>query len=103
MTQQLFSMILAIWASLLSTVLACVKIWEVWRDRLRLSASYEFSAPGHGGNKIIIENPSKQPVMVSYWELFWLKRRSFIKEADSFRFVTVRSGGLCFERIAPWQ
>jgi hypothetical protein len=82
MTQQLLSMILAIWASCVSTTLAGIKILEVWRDRLRLTASYEFAAPGYGGNKIIIENPSKTPVMISYWELLWIKRQHFKRGND---------------------
>ena len=86
MTQQLLSMILAIWASLVSTALACIKVWEVWRDRLRLSTSYEFGDSEHGGNKIIIENPSKNPVMLSYWQLLWMKRRGFINEVTSGKF-----------------
>jgi hypothetical protein len=49
MTQQLLSMILAIWASCVSTTLAGIKILEVWRDRLRLTTSYEFAAPGYAG------------------------------------------------------
>jgi hypothetical protein len=86
MTQQLLSMILAIWASCVSTTLAGIKILEVWRDRLRLTTSYDFAAPGHGGNKIIIENPSKTPVMISYWELLWIKRQLFRRETTGGRF-----------------
>ncbi len=86
MTQQLLSMILAVWAAVISSALACIKIWEVWRDRLHLSTSYEFSAPGYGGNRIIVENPSKTPVMISYWELLWIKRRRVTRETTGGRF-----------------
>lgn len=68
------SAFLALWASILSTALAGVKIFELWRDRARLETSYSFSAPGHGGNQIIIENPSKTPVLVTYWELYLVTR-----------------------------
>lgn len=88
MTQQTLSMILAIWATIVSTVLAYIKILEVWRDRLRLSTSYEFAAPGYGGNRIIIENPSKTPIMISYWELLWIRRARFISEVTDGRFPT---------------
>lgn len=79
-------MILAIWASLVSTMLAGIKILEVWRDRLQLTTSRNFAAPGHGGNEIIIENPSKTPVMISYWELLWIKQRHLRKETTGGRF-----------------
>ena len=78
MSQETVSITLGIWSALLSTSLAGIKLAEVWRDRVRLSTSYEFSIPGYGGNKIIIENPSKLPVMISYWELLWQRRR-FLK------------------------
>jgi len=96
MTQPLLSMILAIWAAVVSTALACIKIWEVWRERLRLSTSYEFAAPGHGGNKIIIENPSNTPVMVSYWELLWMKRHHVTRETTGGEFP---NEGYCYITI----
>lgn len=67
--------ILAIWGAALSTGLASVKIWEIRQSRPKISTSYSMSAPGHGGNEIIIENASSTPVMVSYWELELNKRR----------------------------
>jgi hypothetical protein len=64
------------WGAALSTGLAAIKIFEVWRERPRLTTSYSFSShPDYGENEIIIENPTKTPVMISYWELLWLKRR----------------------------
>jgi hypothetical protein len=77
---------LAVWAAAISTALPCIKIWEVWRDRLRLTTSYDFAAPGQGGYKIIIENPSKTPVMISYWELLWRKGSYVNSETTSGRF-----------------
>ena len=74
-TQQAISTILAIWGAILSTGLVGMKILEIWRERPRLSTSYSFASPGWGDNEIIIENPSKTPVIISYWELLWLKRR----------------------------
>jgi hypothetical protein len=86
MTQQTISIILAIWGALLSTGLAGIKILEVWRERLRLSTSYSFSHPDYGGNEIVIENPSKTPVMISYWELLWRRRRYLKLETTNGRF-----------------
>jgi hypothetical protein len=74
MTQQVASIVLASWGAFLSTGLAIIKVWELWRDRVRLTTSYSFTTDSEGGNEIIIENPTKTPVMISYWELLWLKR-----------------------------
>ncbi|MGQ3047829.1 MAG: hypothetical protein ACT6RD_15400 [Brevundimonas sp.] len=66
---------LSVWGSALATGLAALKIWEVWRDRVRLSTSYSFSSsPDYGDTSIIVENPSAIPVLVTYWELFWAER-----------------------------
>ena len=86
MKQQTISIILGIWGAGVSTSLAGIKILEVWRERLRLSTSYSFSHRDHGGNEIIIENPSKTPVMISYWELLWRRRRYLKLEITGGRF-----------------
>ncbi|MFZ0943558.1 MAG: hypothetical protein WB930_21025 [Syntrophobacteraceae bacterium] len=77
MTGQSF---LAIWGSLISSVLACIKLWETWRDRRRLTTSYSISYADDDESQIIIENPSNTPVMVNYWELLWIKGRLFRPE-----------------------
>ena len=87
MTQETISIVLAIWGAILSTGLAGIKILEVWRERLRLSTSYSFSSPDYGKrNEIIIENPSKTPVMICYWELLWQRRRLLKLETVNGRF-----------------
>ena len=73
MTQQALTIILSVWASVLSTLLAIIKIYEKWQDRFRIETSYSFSPPEHGGNEIIIENPTDTPVMINYWQLLWIK------------------------------
>lgn len=77
---------LAIWGSVISTVLACIKIFEAWRDRRRLTTSYVFSSPDYGGHQIIIENPTNTSVMINYWELLWLKRYVFWMKTVDGRF-----------------
>jgi hypothetical protein len=75
------------WGAILSTALAGIKISEVWRERVRLSTSYSFSNSDYRKtNEIIIENPSKTPVMISYWELLWRSRRFLKMETASGRF-----------------
>ena len=78
--------ILAVWGAVLSTVLAGVKLWEMYRARPRITTSYSLSAPDQGGNQIILENASGTPVMVSYWELLLRKRRFFCRETLKGRF-----------------
>lgn len=75
MQQDMLSMALAIWGAILSTGLAAIKAWEVWRQRIRLTTSYSFASDPDEGNDVIIENPSNTPVMISYWELLWVRRK----------------------------
>jgi hypothetical protein len=69
------TLLLAVWSTILSTALACLKIWEVSRDRLRLTATYVFSVRPEDGNEVIIQNVSKTPALITYWELMWAHRR----------------------------
>jgi hypothetical protein len=88
MTQGTISIVLGIWGAILSTALAGIKILEVWRERLRLSTSWSFSNPDYcKRNEIVIENPSKTPVMISNWELLWRRRRVFKCEITGGRFL----------------
>ena len=64
---------LAVWGAILSTVLAFAKVYELWRDRGRISTSYAMRDV-EGGNTIYITNLSSKPINVQYWELFWRKR-----------------------------
>lgn len=66
---------LALWGTVLSTALAAIKIWEVARDRLKLTASYSIAGDPKVGNEIIIYNTSKTPALITYWELMWADRR----------------------------
>jgi hypothetical protein len=67
---------LGVWGGVLSTCLAYIKFLEFRRERLRLSTTYSFSDAEHG-NEVVIQNPSKMPVIISHWELQWRKRRLF--------------------------
>jgi hypothetical protein len=69
------TLLLAVWSTVLSTALAGLKIWEVSRDRLRLTATYVFSVRPEDGNEVIIQNVSKTPALITYRELMWAHRR----------------------------
>lgn len=62
---------IAWWGAGLSTLLAIVKLWEVWRDRFRLDVGYNMTSSPEVGNEINIRNLSGTPIIISYWELFY--------------------------------
>ena len=78
--------LLAIWGAVLSTVLASLKILEIRREWPRVTTSYSMSDAEHGGNEVIIENASKTPIMISYWELLLQKRKFLRRETLNGRF-----------------
>lgn len=80
MAEQGFTLFAALWGSVISTVLAGIKIGEAWRDRRRLTTSYSISYSDNRESQIILENPSSTPVLVTYWELLWIKGRLFRRE-----------------------
>ncbi len=43
--------------------------------RLKLSVNHHFTSDEPVENKVIIENVSSGPVLISSWELFWVRRR----------------------------
>jgi len=67
--------VLALWGAGLSTVLAFVKMWELWSRRSRIEVSYGFSG-GPDGNDIIIRNLSDKPMILTYWELLFCERKA---------------------------
>jgi len=77
--------ILAIWGAILSTILGAFKIWEIYRDRRRILVSYRFGSTDDG-NKIILKNPSKTPIMIDDYEPFWSKCR-FLRKRSFFEFA----------------
>lgn len=62
---------LAWWGAGLSTLLALVKLWEIWRDRFRIDVGYGFTGDPGMGNEVHIRNLSGTPIILSYWELFY--------------------------------
>ncbi|HGO6129307.1 hypothetical protein KDX04_27155 [Burkholderia cenocepacia] len=63
------SLMIAAWGALLSTALAAIKIWELWRDRHRIDIGYSFCSDEEHGNTITIRNVSGRPLILCYWEL----------------------------------
>jgi len=83
---------IAWWGAGLSTLLAVVKIFELWRDRFRIDVGYGFTGDEHQGNDIHIRNLSGNPVILANWELFYrpnlwpIKKDTYITspEADAY-------------------
>lgn len=71
-----YTFVLALWGTVVSTFLACVKLWELSRERPRLTTSYSSSSsPDYGDNQIMVHNTSKTPALITWWELTWADRR----------------------------
>ena len=83
---------IAWWGAGLSTLLALVKIWELWQSRFRIDIGYGFTGHAEHGNDIYIRNLSDKPIILSYWELFYrsnkwpFKKDTYIisPEADAY-------------------
>ena len=69
------SELIALWGAVLSTLLALVKIWEVWSARRRIEISYSFMGVPEEGNDIIIRNISDKPFIVTFWELQFCEKK----------------------------
>jgi len=68
---------LAAWGAALSTILAVVKFWEIWRNRTRIEVSYNFTGSPDIGNEVIIRNLTGTPILITYWELLWRHKSWF--------------------------
>ena len=66
---------IALWGAGLSTLLAFIKIWELWSARRRIEVSYGFVGDPEIGNDIIIRNVSDKPMILAYWELLFCERK----------------------------
>lgn len=62
---------IAWWGAGLSTLLAVVKLWELWRDRFRIDVGYNFTSDPETGNEVFVRNLSAKPIILSYWELLY--------------------------------
>ncbi|WP_154662573.1 hypothetical protein [Solimonas flava] len=67
--------VIAWWGAGLSTLLATVKLYELWRDRFRLDVTYKFTSDVGRGNDVLIRNLSGRPVILEHWELFYREGR----------------------------
>ena len=80
MNSQDITTVLAIWGAVLSTFLAAMRSWEIWRNRTRLEVGYNFTSSPSIGNEIIIRNLVASPVLITYWELQWRPKGWFSRK-----------------------
>ncbi len=64
---------IAIWGAVISTVLAIIKITEIWINHYRVSVIGDFNIRGRNESIIHIINLSNKPMIILYWELEWRK------------------------------
>jgi hypothetical protein len=74
---------LAVWGAILSTILALIKIWEVYQGRFRIEITPSLSSPERG-NTFTVTNLSKNQININYYKLFWAKKLS---DSDSYQFL----------------
>lgn len=67
--------VFALWGAGLSTLLALIKIWELWSARSRIEVSCGFVSLPEIGNDVIIRNLSEKPIILTYWELLFCERK----------------------------
>lgn len=93
------SALIAWWGAGLSTLLAIVKVFEVWRDRFRVEVSGNFTGSESIGNEILIRNLSSRPLILTYWELLYCSGRWPRRSFESFESADFDSGD---RRLEPY-
>jgi len=63
--------LIAWWGAGLSTLLALIKLWELWRDRFQVEVSRNFTSNPEIGNEVLIRNLSGRTFILAYWELLY--------------------------------
>lgn len=81
-----FALAIALWGAVLSTALAGIKIWEVWRDRFQIELDYSFTTSSDHGSHISIHNPSARTLILKHCELLYGDQKASqrrLEHADS--------------------
>ena len=91
--------LIAWWGAGLSTLLAVVKLLELWRERFRVDVSHNFTTSETIGNEILVRNLSNRPVILTYWELLYCSGRWPRRSFESFESADFDSGD---RRLEPY-
>ncbi|AUZ81545.1 MULTISPECIES: hypothetical protein [Aeromonas] len=89
----LLTAILAVWGALISTGLACLKIWEVRQNHFRVETSYNLTSSITEGNEIYIRNLNNRPITIEHWVLEWHQGIWPFKKADTISMSQDLSAG----------
>ncbi|SDE86792.1 hypothetical protein SAMN05216464_110117 [Mucilaginibacter pineti] len=76
---------IAIYGAAVSSLLAFVKFYELWRDRFRMETYLNIDGPDQD-KEIVFINLSSKPIYVKYIELFWAKSSPDEKNAEIVNF-----------------
>jgi hypothetical protein len=60
---------IAIWAATISTILAVVKLWEIFCQRFRMDVGSSLTSSSEIGNEIHLRNLAARPMILTHWEL----------------------------------
>jgi hypothetical protein len=93
------SSLIAWWGAGLSTLLAVVKLFELWRDRFRVDISHNFTGNESIGNEILIRNLSSRPLILAHWELLYCSGRWPGRQCESFESADFDAGD---RRLEPY-
>lgn len=86
------STFIAWWGAGLSTLLAIVKFFELWRDRFQVEVSYNFTGSTSIGNEVLIRNLSDRPLILTYWELLYCSDHMLKRKFESFESAEYDAG-----------
>lgn len=75
---------IAWWGAGLSSLLALVKLWELWSNRFRVDIGHNFTSNPEIGNEILIRNLSSNPIILEYWELHYCSRWWPFRKLEEF-------------------
>ncbi|SDP13031.1 hypothetical protein SAMN05428975_0417 [Mucilaginibacter sp. OK268] len=75
-TKDLITIIIALYASLLSSYLAYIRWRERKEERFRLIVKFAINPNGPDENEIRITNRYKNPITIDGFELYWAKRKN---------------------------
>lgn len=89
----LLTAILAVWGALISTGLACLKLWEVRQNHFRVETSYNLTSSITEGNEIYIRNLNNRPITIEHWVLEWHQGIWPFKKTDTISMSQDLSAG----------
>lgn len=92
-TIALYALIIAVFALLISGILAWYQIAQYRRDRRGVIVEGRLSQEPRGWNSVIFTNLSSTPILIKDWEMTWRKRK-FLFFGDEKR---------ADDRLGPWD